>query len=346
MVALHAVPAVVRARALARRHEVDLLVEVLADVGDPEIARRPVEREPPRVAQAVRPDLGPAAARARTGCRRDRVRRGQGRVRVDAQHLAEQRVERLAVAARRVTRTLVVGGAAVADAHVEQAVGAERDLAAVVVRLRVRDARAARGADAGSARPSANAYSSSVGQSLRVGVVDVELRAVGREREAEEPALAARGDPAGQVEHGRRVEGAVADRDDLAALLGHVQRRVVRADGHRGRALRRRDPGQRARARRRGSRSASGRRRRRRGGARGRRGRGAGGPVVAGGRGVVAARARAGDHGQDARAGQDHEPPSHAPRVMVDPCGPGTRPGRASGNDSGADRRGVYDACG
>ncbi len=37
--------------------EVDLFPRVLADVPDPEISRQPVEGEPPRVAQAVRPDL-------------------------------------------------------------------------------------------------------------------------------------------------------------------------------------------------------------------------------------------------------------------------------------------------
>src|SRR5207248_1772278 len=42
----------------ARLCEVDLLVGVLPDVADPHVARRAIEREPPRVAKTPIPDLG------------------------------------------------------------------------------------------------------------------------------------------------------------------------------------------------------------------------------------------------------------------------------------------------
>src|SRR5919109_2290064 len=63
--ALELVPAVVLARQshLPRREEVDLLLRVLPDIADVEGSRRPVEREPPGVPQAVaddRPAVGTA----------------------------------------------------------------------------------------------------------------------------------------------------------------------------------------------------------------------------------------------------------------------------------------------
>ncbi len=137
--ALESVPPEVRARALARGHEVDLLPCVLADVGDPHVACLAVPREPPRVAQAVRPDLGqPAPVRERVAGR-DRVLPPTRGRRVDAQDLAEQRVERLAVAAGGVAAAGVAGAAAVPEPEVQEAVGPEAQLAAVVVGLRLFD---------------------------------------------------------------------------------------------------------------------------------------------------------------------------------------------------------------
>src|SRR5207237_2463606 len=90
--------------------EVDLLPRVLADVADPEVSRRPIEAVAPRVAQA----LGPHR----------RLPAGPG---VEPDHLAEERSAALGVVVR------VAGAAAVAEADPQPAVGAEDDVAAVVV---------------------------------------------------------------------------------------------------------------------------------------------------------------------------------------------------------------------
>ena len=134
--ALERPPAEVRALAPAAAHVVDLLPRALADVADGERAVRAVEGEAPRVAQAVGVDLAARARRGRrTGCSRARVYGlAAGRRRLDAQDLAEQRAEVLRVAARAVP---VAAAAAVARADVEQAVGPEGELAAVVVGLAV-----------------------------------------------------------------------------------------------------------------------------------------------------------------------------------------------------------------
>src|SRR5204863_7099200 len=99
LAAFHRVPPVV-----ATLHEaIDLLDAVLADVAAPQVAVRAVERDPPRVAHAVAPDLAariPARGRRRGEriVRRDPVAlRGTRIAHVDAQHLAEQHRLRLAV---------------------------------------------------------------------------------------------------------------------------------------------------------------------------------------------------------------------------------------------------------
>ena len=114
--------------------DVDLLVRALAHVGRPEQARRPVERHPPHVPQAVGPDLSAGARHPH-----ERIvgwnRVGQARVPavdVDPQDGAEQRAEILGVAIR------IVAGAAVAERDIEFAVGPEGEGAAVVVPERLR----------------------------------------------------------------------------------------------------------------------------------------------------------------------------------------------------------------
>ena len=130
------------------RREVDLLVLVLPDVADPEVAGGAVEREPPRVAQAPHPRLGHARrCGRRTGCRRarcrPRCRRGSGSMRRifderRARGSGRCRAGRLA--------------AAVAEPDVEHAVGPERDLAAVVVRSTAARRRTRGGACSGRRR--------------------------------------------------------------------------------------------------------------------------------------------------------------------------------------------------
>src|SRR5438552_2475968 len=117
--ALHDVPAVVEtARERGRGHEVDLLEEVLPDVGDVEVAGGAAERVPPRVA----PPLGEALGRG-----------GQGRD-VDPQQLPQVGGVALPVAHP------IPAAAAVAHADVEHAVGPEQVEAAVVVREGLVDA--------------------------------------------------------------------------------------------------------------------------------------------------------------------------------------------------------------
>ena len=108
--------------------QVDLLPEVLAVVADPELARLAVVAQPPGVAQAVGPDLGPGA-----GAVDERVVLGHpvvparvGVIDVDPQHGPQQVVERLA-------GQVGVGAArAVARGDVEEPVVAEGEVAAVV----------------------------------------------------------------------------------------------------------------------------------------------------------------------------------------------------------------------
>src|SRR5204862_5958323 len=75
----------------APRDEVDLLEAVLADVPDGQRSRPRVEREPPRVSQAVRVDLRPRPRTPDERVRaRHRVRPAPRGTRVDPQDLPEQ----------------------------------------------------------------------------------------------------------------------------------------------------------------------------------------------------------------------------------------------------------------
>src|SRR3954471_15171121 len=116
--ALEPAPAVVRKRGDPRRRtEVDFLPRALADVPDPEVAVRPVERKAPRVAKAEADDLP----------------RGSPARRIDAQQLAEAALQILRAVPR------VAAGAAVPHADVQIPARVERELAAVVVLVRLVD---------------------------------------------------------------------------------------------------------------------------------------------------------------------------------------------------------------
>src|SRR5207249_3310270 len=111
--AVHDGPAVVEtARERGGGHEVDLLEEVLPDVGDVEVAGGAVEGVPPRIAQPLGEVLG---------C-------GGQRGDVEAQELRQVARVALRVAHR------IPAAPAVAHADVEHAVGTEQVEAAVVVR--------------------------------------------------------------------------------------------------------------------------------------------------------------------------------------------------------------------
>src|SRR3954469_17731554 len=111
MKALVVRPAAVLAAQRAPLHEVDLLVLVLADVCDHNVAVRAVEREAPRIAQADREHLGLLPGG------------------VEAQDLAQQPLRVLRVAER------IAAAPAVARAGVEPSIRAKLELTAVVVRI-------------------------------------------------------------------------------------------------------------------------------------------------------------------------------------------------------------------
>jgi hypothetical protein len=194
--ALTAVPAVVVATArddavAGARRPVDLLVGILADVGDDHAAAEEVEGEAPGIAQPVGPDLvttGPADERVVGG---DGVSRFLPRPRVDAEDLAEQHFSVLSVVGRVASRT------AVAERDVEVTVRAELKLAAVVVGVdRVFDAEDRLANRRASRRPGAKgvdvdiAFDATGGGLSRVGHVEaaraVEVRC---RRDREQAAL-------------------------------------------------------------------------------------------------------------------------------------------------------------
>ena len=230
----HELPSVVLAAPARQGLKVDLLAGALSDVADVEVAREPVEREPPGVAQAEGPGLG----RAR---RPDvRVVGGDAVVRravhvlvdVDAQQLAEQRVARLRVALR------VVGVAAVAHADVEVGVRSELQLAAVVVRVRLgdrqEDDRAERVGGVPVERRDVVPRHDGLPRQIRVVHEEEPVGRIGRvKRRRQQPLLAAAGDLGGHVEEGRRQDlGAVPD-DDPSGLQRHEDASVARI-GDRG----------------------------------------------------------------------------------------------------------------
>src|SRR5438132_6704255 len=224
--ALHDVPAVVAtARERGGGHEVDLLEEVLPDVGDVEVAGGAVEGVAPRVAQPLGEALG------RGGQRRD----------VDPQQLPQVGGGALPVAHR------VPAAAAVAHADVEHAVGAEQVEAAVVVREGLVDGEhqllAQRvGLVRGGGRVVARHHRVAAGDRpvrlARVVHVEEAVRREGRvEGDAEQALLAAAAlDLRAEVEERGRLEGAVLHQADAPGLLDDEEPvRIERRRGHVGR---------------------------------------------------------------------------------------------------------------
>src|SRR3990172_12494119 len=110
-IALHDPPAVV-ATALAKWFDVDLLVEVLANVADEHGSRESVEREAPRIAQAVAPDLGLGVRLTGVADKRVAFRDPVRVARIDiyAQDFAQEFVQPLRHVARIAARATVAQG--------------------------------------------------------------------------------------------------------------------------------------------------------------------------------------------------------------------------------------------
>ena len=206
---------------------IHLLERSLADVADPQVAGRPIEREAPRVAEPVGPDLAarllaPAGSPDEGVVGRHGVRRAGGRPRIDPQELAEERVQALTVALR------VAAGAPVARRDPEQAVGAHRERPAVVVGVGLLDpeedplGRRISAVGGGIGRRDL----AHDGVPVAIGVVDEEPavgREGGREGEPQEPALAAGRDSITEVEVRLGQQAPVAHHPDAARLLEDEQ---------------------------------------------------------------------------------------------------------------------------
>jgi hypothetical protein len=215
----HNVPAVVFAARTGHRLEVHFLDEILADVGDEEVAGRPVEGEAPGIAQSVRPDLAKNARLSDEGVsRRDGVR-GDAGLHIEPQEIPEQRGAVLGVL------ELVVGAAAVPQGNVEKAVRTEGELPGVVVGGGLRDEEqhlfTGRQGNIGVLRREEEAahHGGPVGAA---GVIDVEmglLREAGGKGEAEQPPLTAGKNLPGDIQERGRQERSVPDNPHPARLL-------------------------------------------------------------------------------------------------------------------------------
>ena len=153
--------------------------------------------------------------------------------RIDPQDLPEKRAQRLAVPAARVSGALVARGATVAERDVEIAIRSERELTAIVVRLRLLDdeqvpARRRVG------DPAVHRELVDVRVAGLVGVVHVDVRPVGRERDPQETLLTGRRRVAPEIEDRATDELPTADGAHQTRLLRDVQRLVAAARGHRG----------------------------------------------------------------------------------------------------------------
>jgi len=114
---------------------VDFLEIVLANVADPKIASHGIKRKAEWIAQAEEPNFRATAARCEWIAGRDRVVQpgSMGRVDVNAQHFAEERIRILPVAKR------VAATAAIAEADIQETILAERESSAVVIGKRLID---------------------------------------------------------------------------------------------------------------------------------------------------------------------------------------------------------------
>src|SRR6266576_6735688 len=186
--AFHVVPAVVHtlSQAVARRRDIDFLPGFLTNIGDVEIASRAIEREAPRIAQSVRPDL--RAERVVAG---DRVTARH--IDVEPQQLAEQGAGILRVLIR------IPSATAIAGPGVQFSIRSELELPAVVVavgRMGNRDDRIRRRLIC-NVGIRGNVVADDADVAVRVVEIDVEPpvgRILRMKCDAEEPPLAASGE--------------------------------------------------------------------------------------------------------------------------------------------------------
>src|SRR4051794_23707411 len=124
MAALGQAPAVIA----ALLDQVNLLPEILTVLADPELARLAVEAEPPGIAQAVGPELGPGAGASDEGVVPGYavVPARVGVIDVDSQHGRQQVIQGLP------RHVCVRAAGAVSRRDVEEAVVAEVKVAAIV----------------------------------------------------------------------------------------------------------------------------------------------------------------------------------------------------------------------
>src|SRR5262245_36926140 len=225
-------PAVI-ASAASPRFVIDFLPAVLSDVANDErTGATPhgiVECVAPGVSQSECPDLGPRRRRSATEKRivgRNLIpgRVGVRHVDVDAPHLAEKLLRVLRAMRRIVART------AVAEANVEEAIGPERQMTAVVIGERLRDGRRAVRAAPTQIKPRSGigddrrrpAEAGNDGVAGSIGEADEEAAASGRvrrERKPEQPLLAAGDNRTGNVEKVGREDCAELHDADAAILL-------------------------------------------------------------------------------------------------------------------------------
>ena len=197
------VPAEVQLPLPGPRDVIDLFDRALADVADPEIAVRAVERKTPRVADSEGDDHG--------------LRGGAGRI--EPEHLAEKRGGVLG------TVLGISARAPVAHADVDEAVSSVCHHATVVVGIRLLDEeQLLRARPEGLRAVGAVAHDTRVAVPIRV--VDDELpalRVVGSEREPQQALLAARAHFRAHVKERLRPDRAPLDDADKPSLLHHVQ---------------------------------------------------------------------------------------------------------------------------
>ena len=222
MAPLHNGPAIVPPAWVGRGLEIHFLVQVLAHIGDVQVAGQPVEAVAPGIAQAQGPDLVTHAGIADKGvvCR-DGV--GIAAVHVDAQHGAQQRRAILAIA------ELVASRAAVAGTDVQVAVRAKGQVAAVVVagrlvQLEQGDLAAGIGDRQAARLPSGR--HGEVGNhriALSIGVVDVKQTILGKggvKGQAEQALLVlVRAHTADNVEQGGSQQRSIFQHPDAAGLF-------------------------------------------------------------------------------------------------------------------------------